>query len=73
VAIPAAPVAARRIANLLVERFDLTPPVDVQALLEQQAEFQRVDWPHEDVDAIVMGFANADKPTVFVRATDNLL
>lgn len=67
-------MAARRTANLLVDRFDLTPPVDVQALLEGQAEFHRVDWPYEDVDAIVTGFASASgKPVVYVRATENLL
>lgn len=67
-------MAARRIANLLVDRFDLTPPVDVQALLEARADFHRVDWPHDDVDAIVTGFASASgKPVVYMRATDNLL
>jgi hypothetical protein len=71
--IPAAPVAARRIANLLVERLDLTPPVDVQALLEAEADLHRVDWPYGDVDAIVTGFADSDRPTVFLRATENLL
>lgn len=56
-----------------MERLDLTPPVDVQALLEAEADFHRVDWPYDDVDAIVTGFADADRPTVFLRATDNLL
>jgi hypothetical protein len=57
----------------LVDRLDLTPPVDVLALLEAEADFHRVDWPYDDVDAIVTGFAIADRPTVFLRATENLL
>lgn len=71
-AITAAPVAARRIANLLVERLDLAPPIDVQGLLEVEADFQRVDWPYGAVDAVVTGFING-RPKVFLRATDNLL
>lgn len=67
-------MAARRTANLVVDRFDLTPPVDVQALLEAQAEFHRVDWPIDNVDAIVTGFVSASsKPVVYIRATENLL
>ncbi len=33
-----------------------------------------MDWPYDDVDAIVIGLATASsKPSVYVRATDNLL
>jgi hypothetical protein len=59
---------------LVVERHDLTPPVDVEALLAAQVQLRRVDWPHEDVDAILTGLGQGRSPvTVFVRATDNLL
>ena len=33
-----------------------------------------MDWPYDEVDAIVTGFANASgKPAVYIRATENLL
>lgn len=73
-AIPAPAVAARRAASIIVERLALEPPVDVEALLRQKAEVTRIDWPSENVDAVLTGLAGKPGSTrVFVRATDNLL
>ena len=69
---PAPQIVARRVAGLLVERLDLTPPVDVEALLRSRAELHRVDWPFADIDAIMIGLGFRTTPTVYYRATDNL-
>lgn len=66
-------VAASRIAARYVERSGLVPPVDVEALLaELGVSVERAGWPINGVDAITYGLAT-ERPTVFVRATDNLM
>lgn len=67
-------MAARLTAGLFVERRDIAPPIDVQGLIEEQVDLHRVDWPHERVDAVCVGLGQSGvRPTVFIRATDNLL
>lgn len=70
--IPAPATAARRIATLMVDRFDLAPPVDVEALLRARADVSRTDWPYARVDAIMTGLGHTERPMVYYRATDNL-
>lgn len=71
--IPAPATAARRLADLVVQRFDLAPPVDVASLLTSRAEVRRVQWPSTRVDAIMSGLGHSMRPMVFYRATDNPL
>lgn len=71
--LPPPAAAARRAAETLVERLDLSPPVDIEALLSDRAVVQRVSWPFGDVDAVVHGLGGSFKPSVFYRATDNPL
>lgn len=72
--VPAPVTAARRLASTLVERFDLTPPVDVESLLRSRVRLHRVDWPIEGVDAVITGLAGDPRNVgVYIRATNNLL
>ena len=70
-AIPAPATAARRLAGLVVERFALVPPVDVERLVRERALLVRADWPMESVDA-VMTRLGRDRPVIYYRSTDNL-
>lgn len=72
-AVPSGAIAARRVAALVVERFDLAPPVDVEALLRERAALTRADWPVQTVDAVMTGLGRANRPNIYYRATDNLL
>lgn len=59
---------------MVVERMGLEPPVDVESLLRSKAELTRVDWPIEDVDAVLTGLAGDPRRiSVYIRATENLL
>jgi hypothetical protein len=59
--------AAERLADLVVERFDLTPPVDVESLIaEQGSVLEECDWPFE-CDAVATGLGTAE-PRIFVKA-----
>ena len=59
---------------MLVRRYSLVPPVDVEVLLRARVELKRVDWPIDRVDAILTGLAgDPSKAAVYIRATDNLL
>lgn len=69
--LPAPQLVARRVAGLLVERLNLTPPVDVEAIIRAQAELHRVDWPFNHTDAILLGLGSSRKPRIFYRATQN--
>jgi IrrE N-terminal-like domain len=59
---------ARRLAARLVERFDLTPPVDVRAILDRYADVEAVSIP-TDCDALVIGLNRAEiaRPRVIVN------
>ncbi len=67
-------LAVRRAAGLVVSRLDLRPPVDVAALLTARVDrLERVDWPQDDVDAILTGLGiDGLELTVFIRESDNL-
>lgn len=66
-------LAVRRAADLVVNRLDLVPPVDVWELLRARVDrLERVDWPQEDVDAIFTGLgSDGTEIAVFVRESDN--
>jgi Zn-dependent peptidase ImmA (M78 family) len=51
-----------------VHRYNLSPPVDVQALLEELADVSFEPWPH-DCDAIAVGLSGQERPKVFVKST----
>ena len=70
--IPPPATAARRLAALLVERRQLTPPVPVRELLQERAQVEAATWPQEDVDAVVVGLGQR-RPDVFYRLTGNSL
>jgi hypothetical protein len=55
-----------RAAALLVERLDLTPPIDVKALVAQFADFEICDWPFEKCDGVAV--LSAGYPKIFVSA-----
>ncbi|MFF9841624.1 ImmA/IrrE family metallo-endopeptidase [Streptomyces sp. NPDC013740] len=56
--------AARTRAKTLVEKFDLTPPIDIKSLLLERAQVEYVSWSHECDAVTVLG---DDPPRVFVR------
>ncbi|MGY0388186.1 ImmA/IrrE family metallo-endopeptidase [Nocardioides sp. WG-D5] len=68
---PAPQLVARRLADLVVTRFNLTPPVDVEALVAERADLQRMEWPFQDTDAIILGLGSIERPRIFYRATKN--
>jgi hypothetical protein len=70
--IPAPATAARRAASLIVDRLNLVPPVDIEQLLRGHAEVNRVEWPYENVDAILLRLSG-ESPVVYYRATENML
>lgn len=56
-----------RVADLLVHRHQLIPPVDVTVLIElYDCELQYCEWPNKDCDAVVTGLGTG-KPRIFVR------
>ncbi|MBB5154116.1 ImmA/IrrE family metallo-endopeptidase [Saccharopolyspora phatthalungensis] len=58
--------AEQLLAAELVDRYDLHPPVDVQELAEQFADFEVCDWPY-DCDGIAV--LSSERPMIFVGAT----
>ena len=72
--VPAPVTAVRRLASTVVERYELEPPVDIEALLRAKVRLTRADWPYEEVDAILTGLAgDPRRVAVFIRSTENLL
>lgn len=55
-----------KIADLLVDRYDLKPPVDIAALLADVATVENLTWPF-DCDAVVTGLTTEARPRVFIR------
>ncbi|MGW6427237.1 ImmA/IrrE family metallo-endopeptidase [Nocardia sp. NPDC055053] len=64
--------AAQNVAALLVERFDLVPPVPVEELLAHYADVQACDWPIDTVDAVMVR-GPVGKPQVFYRPNGHRL
>jgi len=60
-------MTSANVAKRVVEKLDLTPPVDIAALLEASAEVCELDWPQE-CDGIVVGLTGPGRPKVFIRA-----
>ncbi|MGW5781127.1 ImmA/IrrE family metallo-endopeptidase [Streptomyces sp. NPDC003863] len=56
---------ARTRARTLVEKFNLTPPIDVESLLLERAQVDYAPWTH-DCDAVTI--LSAEPPRVFVRS-----
>jgi hypothetical protein len=65
--------AVRRAAELVVTRLDLRPPVDIRRLLRDRvARLERLDWPQDNVDAILTGLdSDPSSLAVFIRESDN--
>ncbi|MEU6228329.1 ImmA/IrrE family metallo-endopeptidase [Streptomyces sp. NPDC047042] len=57
--------AARNRAGILVEKLNLTPPVDVRALLFERAQVEYHDWSHQCDAVTALG---VEPPRVFVRS-----
>jgi hypothetical protein len=61
----------RRVASLLVERYDLEPPIDVEGLISAfGCELEFCDWPFV-CDAVAD--LSADPPRLFVNASSSAL
>lgn len=58
-----------RAAALLVERYDLRPPVDVHAVAERLADVEECDWPF-DCDGIAVELTSS-RPRIFLRRGAN--
>lgn len=56
-----------KVAELVVSRFNLEPPVDIGSLLEAVADVESLSWPYE-CDAVVSGLSSGGRPRVFVRS-----
>lgn len=55
------------VARRVVEKFDLKPPIDIAALLQQSADVVDLEWS-QDCDGLVVGLTGAGRPKVFVRS-----
>jgi IrrE N-terminal-like domain len=60
-------MTSSRLADYLVERYDLTPPVDVRALLGRVADVEELEWEFE-VDGLVIGLSGPIKPRVLLKS-----
>jgi hypothetical protein len=60
----------RRIANLLVARYALSPPVDVHRLAGRFADLEFCDWPF-DCDGVAV--LSRSRPRIFIKKTRNRL
>lgn len=65
-AIPPPVDAAKNLAALLVERNQLTPPINIQDLLALRADVECVAWPSTAVDAVMLR-RPGERPQVFYR------
>lgn len=63
-------MSSSKLADTLVERFDLTPPVDVRQLLERSAAVEEIAWPYE-VDGLVLGLRTS-RPRALIRENQAL-
>ncbi|MEV5211637.1 ImmA/IrrE family metallo-endopeptidase [Micromonospora sp. NPDC053740] len=61
---PAEP--ARFLASAIVERYDLSPPVNIEKIIQDCADLFFEDWPYAGCDALVHGL-HQRRPKVFVR------
>ncbi|MEV2241065.1 ImmA/IrrE family metallo-endopeptidase [Micromonospora sp. NPDC049891] len=62
----------QRLASRIVERHDLTPPIDIAALTKQYAALEFAEWPYE-CDGLTIGLTSLPRPRVFIRHTGNTL
>jgi hypothetical protein len=54
-----------KVAELIVERYRLRPPVNIETLLEDVADVSELEWSY-DVDGMVTGLSG--RPRVFLRS-----
>lgn len=59
-------MTSSRLADHLVGRYDLIPPVNVRALLDAVADVEEIEW-HFEVDGLVLGLSEPGKPRVFLK------
>ena len=64
-------MSSRKLADTLVERYDLRPPVDVLALLEGVADVEHLVW-EQSVDGLVLGLSHPGRPRAFLRMNQPL-
>lgn len=57
--------AIKNLAAQVVERFNLEPPVDIRALVENHTDLEYCDWPYEACSGIAI--LSGDRPKVFIR------
>ncbi|MFG1674129.1 ImmA/IrrE family metallo-endopeptidase [Micromonospora sp. NPDC049282] len=57
---------ARFLASAIVERYNLSPPINIEKLIQDCAELFFEDWPYAGCDALVHGL-HQRRPQVFVR------
>jgi Zn-dependent peptidase ImmA (M78 family) len=67
--LPLSLAPARTAAATLVNRLDLHPPVKVHDLVSNYAELEQVNWPGENVDAVMLR-RGTEKPMVFYKSHD---
>jgi hypothetical protein len=58
-----------QIAVTLVDRFSLTPPVDIYSLAARFADVQECDWPFS-CDGVALGLSSS-RPKIFLKKIDN--
>ncbi|GAA3145047.1 ImmA/IrrE family metallo-endopeptidase [Streptomyces echinatus] len=58
-----------QLAVTLVDRFSLTPPVDIHSLAARYADIQECDWPFS-CDGVVLGLGSP-RPKIFLKKIDN--
>ncbi len=54
------------LAETVVDRFGLTPPIDVETLAHKWADIEEQPWPMAGCDAVVVDLVS-DRPMIFVR------
>jgi hypothetical protein len=59
-------VAAQRLADIIVERYDVKPPVDVRRLVEEYASVNELTRDIAGVDALLLGL-DSDEKEVFLN------
>lgn len=64
--------AARKAAELLAERYDLSPRVDIDTFVRKFATVEPCTWPNGDVDGLtVRASQSEDLPRIFYRETQS--